>query len=77
MTFLLKEDEDQFPALQINIIKDRDSVTQSHLGNQGGKREGRSNFKSPKGLNVISQFISIQQTFTDCQLWWYNVVERS
>lgn len=45
ITILLKEDENQFPALQSNIVKDSDSLVQSHLGNQGGKREGRSTFK--------------------------------
>lgn len=32
---LLKEEENQFPALQSNIIKDSDSLAHSHLGNRG------------------------------------------
>lgn len=44
-TLLLQADEYQFPVLQINTIKNSDSVAQSHLGNQGDKVEGRNNFK--------------------------------
>lgn len=71
--------DDLLPVLQTNTSsKNSESLAQSHLGNQGERGEGRNKFQITKGLYVLSQSTTIQQTFTvNYEKDWNRMVEKA